>query len=82
MPRIKFDWTLNVGHIAIVLSAIGSVLIAYTNIVRSQDNHEFRLSALETQARDASKTNKELLSTLGEIKEEISALNVKVERQR
>ena len=79
---MKFDPTINLGHIAIIVSAVFSVFMAYSSIVRNLDNHELRLVALEKSNEDTASINREVLRTLGAIKEEMSAMKVQLERQR
>lgn len=74
MPRPRFDMTLNLGHVLTVLSIIGSVFVAYMNIVRTVDNHELRIEAVEKQLDTTTAFQSQVLSTLSTIREDIATL--------
>lgn len=50
-PRqMRFDWTINLGHVLMILTLTGSVFIAYANVIRTQDRQDLRITALEQSA--------------------------------
>jgi hypothetical protein len=80
MPRMKFDPTINLGHIFTIIALVGSVLLAYTNIVRAIDNHEVRIGTIEArQGRDAV-VQERILDTLTTIREDIATLKAQGHR--
>ena len=74
MPRVRFDASINFGHILTIISIVGSVFVAYMNIVRTVDGHELRLVILEKQFDNSEEFQRQLLSTLTEIREDIATL--------
>ncbi|MGB3899416.1 MAG: hypothetical protein WA973_12755 [Mesorhizobium sp.] len=74
MPRVRFDGTINAGHVLTILSIVGSVFIAYMNIVRTMDEHELRLTTVEKQVDNSEAFQRQLLATLGLIREDIATL--------
>jgi len=74
MPQVKFDPTVNLGHLLTIAAFVGSVAVAYTSILRSVDNHEIRIEAMErTRDRDAI-IQQQILNTLTTIREDIASL--------
>lgn len=74
MPRVRFDGTVNAGHILTILSIVGSVFVAYMNIVRTVDEHELRLATVEKQVDTSEAFQRQLLTTLTAIREDIATL--------
>lgn len=74
MPRVRFDGTINAGHVLTILSIVGSVFVAYMNIVRTMDEHELRLTTVEKQVDSSEAFQRQLLATLSLIREDIATL--------
>lgn len=74
MPKVRFDASINFGHILTILSIIGSVFVAYMNIVRTVDEHELRIATVEKQVDTTEAFQRQLLSTLTQIREDIATL--------
>lgn len=74
MPKPRFDMTFNLGHVFTVLAIIGSVALAYMNIVRTVDNHELRIEVIEKQVNSSASFQSQVLSTLSTIREDIATL--------
>ncbi len=74
MPRVRFDASINFGHILTILSIVGSVFVAYMNIVRTVDGHELRLVTVEKQLDNSEAFQRQLLTTLTAIREDIATL--------
>jgi len=74
MPKVRFDASINFGHILTILSIVGSVFVAYMNIVRTVDSHELRLATVEKQVDNTEAFQRQLLSTLSAIREDIATL--------
>ena len=82
MPRMRFDPTINLGHIFTILALVGSVFVAYMNIVRTVDEHELRLSTVEKQVDTTEAFQRQLLTTLSQIREDIATLKERSKVQR
>lgn len=82
MPTPRFDMTINLGHVLIVVGMMSSVFLAYTSVqVRLQD-HETRLTTVERDgARDA-EFQRQILQTLTTIREDIATLKAENRNRR
>lgn len=74
MSRVRFDPTINLGHVLQVVAVVGGLLLAYVNIVRAVDDHEGRLKAVEKQIDGSDLFQRQLLDTLTTIREDIATL--------
>lgn len=74
MPRMRFDGTINLGHVLTILAIIGSVFVAYMNILRTVDSHELRITAVEKQVSSSTLFQRQVLATLTTIREDIATL--------
>jgi hypothetical protein len=77
MPRMRFDPIINLGHVLTIAALIGSVSIAYTNIVRSIDNHELRIEEIEKSSDRDAMVQQQILNTLTTIREDIATLKAR-----
>lgn len=74
MTKPRFDPTINLGHILTIMALLGSVFIAYVNIVRSVDNHELRIAAMEKKSDRDLIIQQQILDALSTIREDIATL--------
>lgn len=74
MPKVRFDGTINAGHVLTILSIVGSVFVAYMNLVRTMDEHELRITSVEKQIEGADAFQRRVLDTLTIIREDIATL--------
>lgn len=74
MPQVKFDGTISLGHILTIAALVGSVFLAYTNVLRAMDNHEVRIEALERSNDRDTILQQQILNTLTTIREDIATL--------
>ncbi len=74
MSRVKFDPTINLGHVLQVVAVVGGLLLAYVNIVRAVDDHEGRLKTVEKQIDGSDLFRRQVLDTLTTIREDIATL--------
>lgn len=74
MPRMRFDPIVNLGHVLTIAALLGSVFIAYMNIVRTVDSHELRIEAVEKQVSNSTAFQRQVLDTLTNIREDIATL--------
>ncbi len=74
MSRVKFDPTINLGHVLQVVAVVGGLLLAYVNIVRAVDDHEGRLKTVEKQIDGSDLFQRQVLDTLTTIREDIATL--------
>lgn len=81
MPRIRFDTTINAGHILIVVGMAVSVLFAYADLVRAIDQHELRIGNLEVQQKQDNDLQRQILETLTKIREDIAAMKAQASQQ-
>ena len=72
--KVKFDPTINLGHVLQVVAITGGLFIAYMNIIRAVDDHEIRLKAVEKQAEGTTVFQNQVLETLTKIREDIATL--------
>lgn len=71
---MKFDPTINLGHVMQLAVIIGSIVWAYFGIVRDVDRHETRILAIEKQTEGSALFQKQVLDTLTNIREDIATL--------
>ncbi len=71
---MRFDPSFNLGHVFTILALVGSVFVAYMNIVRTVDSHELRLEAIEKQVGSSASFQNQVLMTLTTIREDIATL--------
>ncbi len=62
LPKIRFDGTINWGHVIIVVGCLVSTGAAYTAVTRAIDNHELRLVTIEEGRRDAPRFREMLIT--------------------
>lgn len=74
MSRVKFDPTINLGHVLQVVAIVGGLLLANVNIVRAVDDHEGRLKTVEKQIDGSNLFQRQVLDTLATIREDIATL--------
>ena len=72
--QVKFDPTVNLGHILTAAAMILSVFIAYTQIQVTLRDHETRITAVERNVDRQITVNQSILATLGTIREDIATL--------
>lgn len=82
MPTPRFDMTINLGHVLIVVGMAVSVFLAYTDLVRSIDNHELRIQAMEDQRDENEIVQRQILDTLTTIREDIASLKAQMGASR
>lgn len=52
---MKWDGTINLGHVLTIISILGTGAVAYTSVMSRIANHDIRIETLET--RDQQRTN-------------------------
>ncbi|WP_127524670.1 hypothetical protein [Mesorhizobium sp. Z1-4] len=80
MSRLKFDTTINAGHILIVAGMAISVFLAYSDLLRSIDRHEIRIGTIERQTDSNADIQRQILQTLTTIREDIATLKAQTRR--
>lgn len=74
-PRqMRFDWTINLGHVLMILTLMGSVFIAYSNVIRTQDRQDLRITALEQSAAKREAFESTVVNQLSSISVDIGVL--------
>ncbi|PSJ55748.1 hypothetical protein [Pseudaminobacter soli (ex Li et al. 2025)] len=71
---MKFDPTINLGHVLTILALVGSVFVAYSRLVITIENHEMRISVVEKGADRDAQVQQQILNTLTTIREDIATL--------
>lgn len=74
---IKYDPTINLGHILTIGALVGSVFLAYTNLARSLENHEVRIETIEKDETQDDFVQRQILETLTTIREDLAALKAR-----
>ncbi len=77
--RPRFDGTINLGHIIMLVGFMASAAIAYTSVKSDITNHDWRLKSIEAAVKDQSLTNGQLRDTMGEISRDIAVIKTKVD---
>lgn len=70
----RFDNTVNLGHILIMLGVISAAFSGYMAIRINLDNHELRIKAIETFMLAQQETNKNLSNLLWDIKRDVAVI--------
>jgi hypothetical protein len=74
---VKFDATINLGHILTTLILISTGFTVYTSIVSQINVHEVRLSTLERTLEQQAATNKEIALSLSQINQNIATITAR-----
>lgn len=72
--RVKYDPTINLGHIMQLGVIVLSIIWAYFGIVRDVDRHEQRIETIEKQTEGANAFQRQVIDTLSIIREDIATL--------
>lgn len=80
MPMPKFDPTINIGHILIVLTFAVSVLFAYTDLLRTTDAHNLRIEKVEEQVSSNTNAGASILSALSDMKSDLAVIKDRSDR--
>ncbi len=75
----KFEPTINLGHLAIIVAWLGSVFTAYTNVIRTMDTHELRIEVLERNTNRAVDMQQKFLETLGLIQQDMAVVKTRID---
>ena len=62
LPKVRFDGTINWGHIATMIVFMASTVAAYSAVTRAIDNHENRILTIEEGRRDAPRFREMLIT--------------------
>lgn len=81
MTMPKFDPTINVGHLAIIVVWIIGIIMAYSSILRTTDEHGIRIRSLEVQVDRSSNMQQDYLRTLSNIQQDIAVIKSRIERR-
>lgn len=71
---MKFDPTINLGHIMTIFALVGSIFLAYSRLVITIENHEMRIAVVEKGADRDAVLQQQILNTLTTIREDIATL--------
>lgn len=81
MPLPKFEATINLGHILIIISWAAGVFMAYSNIIRTTDNHQFRIQSLENVVSRSSEQQSVMTRSLFEIQRDLAVVVERINRE-
>lgn len=79
-PKFRFDGTVHLGHILIILGFIVSSTIAYSAIRNDLNNHEWRLVSIEASAKEQRVINTDLRDSLSKIGSDIAVIRTQMGR--
>lgn len=84
--RVRWDPSFNFGHIIIVLTLLAAVFGAYSDVQRTGDNHELRITRVEDELRRSASESAvfraEIRTTLQKILNDLAVLKYDEERRR
>lgn len=50
-PRVKFDWSLNLGHVLTAMTGLVAVLFAWSNLKNKVETHDTQISDVKESVR-------------------------------
>lgn len=74
MPTPRFDPTISLGHILTTLSLLLALFAAYSNLLRTTDNHQIRLEAIEKKGDRDVVIQQQILNTLSQIQQDMAVI--------
>lgn len=77
---MKFDRTINLGHILILVGIIASAFSGYMTIRLTVDNHELRIESIERSISAQETINKNLTKLLWDIKRDVAVIKDRSDR--
>ena len=78
---LRFDRTLNLGHVLTIFTLLGTMGIAYATYSVTVAGHDLRLRFLEAQVSTLTNLNVELKAALASIKQDVAVIRDRLERQ-
>jgi hypothetical protein len=72
--RVKFDGTINLGHVLTVITLLGGGAAIYTTINSAITQHEFRLDALERADAVRIETSRRIIDRLNDIATDLATI--------
>lgn len=82
MPEIKFDGTVNLGHILTIGTLVSMMAVAYATYKVSMNDHDSRLTFLENQMKSQDAYNVSTSSTLYSIKQDVAIIKDRLEKPK
>ena len=79
--KVKFDPTLNLGHLLTTASLIGTVVFAYSDLKSTDEQHATRIVAVERQIDMSAGAQRQILETLATIREDIATLKERTAKE-
>lgn len=78
MAPPRFTTEISLGHLAIIASLLGPVILFYADVTKTLGNHETRLSAIEKIVENGGKDNtafqNEMRSLILTVREDIAGI--------
>lgn len=79
---LKFDWTMNLGHLMMILTMVLAAVAAYATARVTLSEHEARISALEIGISSVRTTSSDLTATLYTIRQDVAVIRDRMDRGR
>lgn len=81
VPRPKFDWTINLGHVLTIAALLLSLGSAYTAYKITISDHDSRIRALEKSNMVLDSRTNEIYNVLYGIKQDVAIVKYRLERE-
>ena len=72
--RVKFDGTINLGHVLTVVTLLGGGFAVYSSMNAKLENHETRLNSLERLEIQRMETNRRIFDQLQSIAVDVATI--------
>jgi len=81
VPRPKFDWTINLGHVATIVTLLLALATAYSTYQVTINDHDSRLRTLEKQGNHMDSRINEMYGLLYTIKQDMAIIKYRIEEK-
>lgn len=77
---LKFDASLNLGHILVFMGMIGSVVSVYVSFMVSDSKTDLRLNSIERIVTEQTEINRTMLNLLNELRISTAVSKERIDR--
>ena len=80
--RMKFDWTVNFGHLLIMGGLIASGVSIYITIAVKMSNYDLRMTSVEKSMMSNDTQNAQIIQQLSTLQRDVAVVKDRLERPK
>lgn len=80
MNGLKFDRTINLGHVLMIITMITAIAVAYATYRVTVSEYDHRIKSLERNAQGQSTLTRDLSQSLYTISRDVAVIKDRIER--